>query len=80
MGRVVRKDSGGGKLTEVTRWESINFMKKKVPPQQSDDELYQLSKEELVETIKAVSAEIARLKDNNQSRQYKPLQSRPPLT
>lgn len=38
-------------------------MKKKVPAQQSDDELYQLSKEELVETIKALSAEIARLKE-----------------
>ena len=37
-------------------------MKKKVRPQQSDDELYQLSKEELVETIKVLSAEIARLK------------------
>lgn len=38
-------------------------MKKKVPLQQSDDELYQLSKEELVETIKALSVEIARLKE-----------------
>jgi transposase len=38
-------------------------MKKKVPLQQSDDELYQLSKEELVETIKVLSAEIARLKE-----------------
>ena len=38
-------------------------MKKKVPLQQSDEELYQLSKEELVETIKALTVEIARLQE-----------------
>ena len=38
-------------------------MKKKVPLQQSDEELYQLSKEELVETIKVLTVEIARLQE-----------------
>ena len=38
-------------------------MNKQVPPQQSDDDLYQLSKEELVEIIKALQAEIVRLKE-----------------
>jgi transposase len=38
-------------------------MSKKVPTQQSDDELYQLSKEELVEIIKALTVEVGRLKE-----------------
>ena len=41
-------------------------MNKKVPPKQSDEsdeELYQLSKEELVEIINALSVEVARLKE-----------------
>ena len=38
-------------------------MSKKAPPQPSDDDLYQLSKEELVEIIKALQAEIGRLKE-----------------
>ncbi len=38
-------------------------MKKKVPLQQSDQELYQWSQKELVETIKALSAEITRLQE-----------------
>lgn len=38
-------------------------MSKKLPPQQSDDDLYQLSKEELVEIIKALQTEIVRLKE-----------------
>lgn len=38
-------------------------MSKKVPPHQSNDELYQLSKEELVEAIQVLQAEIARLKE-----------------
>ena len=38
-------------------------MNKKVPPKQSDEELYQLSKEELVEIINALQVEVARLKE-----------------
>ena len=38
-------------------------MSKKAPPQSRDDDLYQLSKEELVEIIKALQAEIGRLKE-----------------
>ena len=38
-------------------------MSKKVPPQHSDDDNYQLSKEELVEIIKALQTEIVRLKE-----------------
>jgi uncharacterized small protein (DUF1192 family) len=38
-------------------------MSKKVPPEHSDDDLYQLSKEELVEIIKALQTEIVRLKE-----------------
>jgi uncharacterized small protein (DUF1192 family) len=38
-------------------------MSKQVPPQQSDDDLYQLSTIELVNIIKALKAEIERLKE-----------------
>jgi transposase len=38
-------------------------MSKQVAVQSSDDNLHQLSKEELVEIIKALQAEIARLKE-----------------
>ncbi len=38
-------------------------MSKKVPPQHSNDDLYQLSKEELVEIIKGLQTEIVRLKE-----------------
>jgi transposase len=38
-------------------------MKKKVPSEQSDRELYQLSKKELVEMIKALITEVTRLKE-----------------
>ncbi len=50
-------------MTQVTRCESIIAMSKKVRPHQSNDELYQLSKEELVEAIQVLQAEIARLKE-----------------
>lgn len=39
------------------------FMIEQVPPQANDDDLYQLSKEELVEIIKSLQAEIGRLKE-----------------
>ena len=38
-------------------------MSKQEPPKPSDDDLYQLSKEELVEIIKVLQAEIVRLKE-----------------
>jgi transposase len=38
-------------------------MSKETPGQQSDEELYQLSKEELVKMIQALKAELARLKE-----------------
>jgi transposase len=38
-------------------------MSKQVPPQSCDEDLYQLSKEELVEIIKALQTEIGRLKE-----------------
>ena len=39
------------------------FMSKQVPHQASDDDLYQLSQEELGEIVKALQAEIGRLKE-----------------
>jgi transposase len=38
-------------------------MSKETPGQQSDEELYQLPKEELVKMIQALKAELARLKE-----------------
>ena len=39
-------------------------MTNRVPQTQNDDELYQLSKEQLVEIIKALQNEMARLKES----------------
>ena len=40
-------------------------MSKKVPEQQSKEELYQLSKEELVEVIQVLQYEIARIRSKS---------------
>lgn len=53
----------GGSWQRVHRGEKITNMKSPAPKHHSDEELNQLSREQLVETIKTLQAEIARLKE-----------------
>ena len=51
-------------MTGVQDWGKITYMAKGAPEHQNEEELYQLTKEQLVEIIKTLQSEIARLKES----------------
>lgn len=61
---IIRKDSGGGSWQGLHQWESITNMTNRSPVPQNDDELYQLSKEQLVKIIKTLEEKIVRLEES----------------